>query len=109
MERACTNVKEARDLLLHLSCAARLTHGIACFKQVRLNLRGQIVSVHDYYRVDVTQHMLLLLSQGGARLLFDFDRGTPPAPSRLARALPAPSFGRLGVLSAVPEIWRSFF
>ena len=39
-----------------------------CFKQVQLNPRGQIVSVHDYYRVDATQHMLLLLSQGGVRL-----------------------------------------
>jgi hypothetical protein len=68
MGRACTNVKEARDLPLHLSCVTRLTHGIACFKQVQLNLRGQIVSVHDYYRVDATQHMLLLLSQGGVRL-----------------------------------------
>jgi len=55
-------------LPLHLSCVTRLTHGIACFKQVQLNLRGQIVSVHDYYRVDATQHMLLLLSQGGVRL-----------------------------------------
>ena len=68
MERACTNVKEARDLPLHLSCVTRLTHGIACFKQVQLNLRGQIVSVHDYYRVDATQHMLLLLSRAGVRL-----------------------------------------
>jgi hypothetical protein len=51
------HVKEVRDLLLHLSCVTRLTHGMAWFKQILLNRRGQIVSVHNYYRTDATQQM----------------------------------------------------
>jgi hypothetical protein len=57
---------------------------MAWFKQIPLNLRGQIVSVHDYYRADKTHQMLL--RQGSCSL----------------------SFGRLGFLSAMPEIWCSF-
>jgi hypothetical protein len=48
-----------------------------------LNRCGQIVSVHNYYRTDATQQML---GQGSCSL----------------------SFGRLGFLSAMPEIWCSF-
>jgi hypothetical protein len=81
----------------------RLTHGIASFKQVQLNLRGQVVSVHDYYLIDATQHMLLL-SQGGARLAVAL------RPVELHPRLPSwqglcrhSLFGRLGFLSALPE------
>src|SRR6266545_4932906 len=61
-------VKEARNLSLQPCGVARLTHGNRMAKEVPLKLPRQIVPVHDYRRTEATQHMLLLLGQGSARL-----------------------------------------
>jgi hypothetical protein len=43
-------VKEARDPFLQLSCATRLSHGNRVVEEIPLNLRRQIIPLHDHCR-----------------------------------------------------------
>jgi hypothetical protein len=43
-------VKEARDPFLQLSRATRLTHGNRMVEEIPLNLRRQIIPLHDHCR-----------------------------------------------------------
>ena len=63
-------VKEASDLPLQLSCLTRLTHGNRVVKKVPLNIRGQIIPVHNYCLAKAPQNMLLLFGQGDPPVLF---------------------------------------
>jgi hypothetical protein len=61
-------VKEARDPLLQLGGVTGLTHGNRVVEEIPLNLRRQIIPVHDHCGAESSQNMLLLLGQGGTRL-----------------------------------------
>jgi hypothetical protein len=62
------SVKEACDPFLQLSGVTRLTHRNRVVKEVPLNLRRQIIPLHDHCGAQASQDMLLLLRQGGTRL-----------------------------------------
>jgi hypothetical protein len=43
-------VKKTRDPFLELHCVTRLAHGNRVIEQVPLNLRGQVIPLHDHCR-----------------------------------------------------------
>jgi hypothetical protein len=57
-------VKESSDLALQLSCVAQLAHGNGVFKEFMLDIRRQIVPLHDDCGAQTPQNMLLFLGEG---------------------------------------------
>src|ERR1700720_4164130 len=57
-------VKESSDLALQLSCVLQLAHGNGVFKEFSLDIRRQIVPLHDDCGAKTPQNMLLFLGEG---------------------------------------------
>ena len=57
-------VKETSDLTLQLSCVVQLAHGNGVFKEFTLDIRRQIVPLHDDCGAETPQNLLLFLGEG---------------------------------------------
>src|ERR1700751_1459332 len=57
-------VKESSDLALQLSRVVQLAHGNGVFKEFTLDVRRQIVPLHDDCGAQAPQNMLLRLGKG---------------------------------------------
>src|SRR5271165_1464833 len=57
-------VKESSDLALQLSCVVQLAHRNGVFKEFTLDIRRQIVPLHDDCGAQTPQNMLLFLGEG---------------------------------------------
>ncbi len=61
-------VKESSDLALQLGCLVQRAHGNGVFKEFTLDIRRQIVPLHNDCGAQAPQNMLLFIGEGSHRV-----------------------------------------